>query len=230
MWANKAGILDAVLDFAAQNTNVILELKTKSNNITHLMNRQIPPNVIVSWSLNPQVIIDNEEHLTASLEQRIKAARKIADKGILTGFHFHPMVHYDDWQKDYGAIFNQLLTDFDSKEVVMISFGTLTFIKPLIKKIRQNTHKSRILQMPLVETEGKLSYPLEIKQELFNFAYSSFSPWHKKVFFYLCMENPVLWEQVFGHDYPDNNEFENDMFRFYKSKTDSIHTEKAVSI
>ncbi len=35
MWGNKEGILDALFDFAKSNPNVILEFKTKSNNIKY---------------------------------------------------------------------------------------------------------------------------------------------------------------------------------------------------
>ena len=59
---NREGVLDAQLDFAKSNSNIILEFKTKSNNISHLLNTDIPKNVFVSWSLNPQIFIDNEEH------------------------------------------------------------------------------------------------------------------------------------------------------------------------
>ena len=38
--------------------------------------------MVCSWSLNPSVIIDNEEHFTAGLKERIEAARILADKGI----------------------------------------------------------------------------------------------------------------------------------------------------
>ena len=40
--------LDAVLQFAADHPNVILELKTKSANVSHLLRSDVPPNIIVS--------------------------------------------------------------------------------------------------------------------------------------------------------------------------------------
>ena len=78
--------------------------------------------------------------------------------------------------------------------------------------------KSRILQMPLNEIGGKFSYPLDIKRDLFRFAYRKFSSWHDKVFFYLCMEEPSLWGDVFGRDFEDNEEFEASMIEAYFNK------------
>ncbi len=73
MWGNRGNSLDYLTEFAKKNKNVILEFKTKSKNVEWLLQNDIPRNVIVTWSLNPQEIIDNEEHLTASLEERLRA-------------------------------------------------------------------------------------------------------------------------------------------------------------
>ena len=218
MWGNKEGILDALFDFARNNPNVILEFKTKSNNIKYLLENKVPKNIIVTWSLNTQTIIDNEEHLTASLEQRIQSARALANKGIFVGFHFHPIVVYENYLSEYEKIYKRLLQDFKSNEVILISMGTLTFIKPVIKKLRQRKLKTKITQMPFETINGKQSYNLEQKKEMFKHCYNSFKPWHNKVYFYMCMEECSLWKSVFGYEYSNNNQFEKSMLENYMSK------------
>ena len=218
MWGNQNGVLDDLIAFAYKYPNVMLEFKTKSDNISYFLDKPLPPNLLFTWSLNPQTIIDNEEHLTASLDRRLKAAARLAEKGCLVGFHFHPMIYFQGWQEAYGEIFTRLVRDFDPKSVALISLGTLTFIKPVIKQIRGRDFKSKILQIPLVEASGKLSYPLETKKELFSFAYQALKEWHGKVFFYMCMEDHSLWKDVFGYEYPTNESFEMDMKLHYLSK------------
>lgn len=222
MWGNHNDTLETLMQFAADNSNVLLELKTKSNNIQWMLDNPIPHNVICTWSLNPQTIVDNEEHLTATLEQRLAAARTIADKGIAVGFHFHPMVYFEGWQEAYGDLFDRLMQLFDSQEVILVSLGTLTFIKPVLKKLRNRDFKSKILQMPLEDASGKYSYPYNIKKEMFHFAYEKFTPWHDKVFFYMCMEDKSLWNEVFGYEYATNDEFEQTMIRAYKKKIEQL--------
>jgi spore photoproduct lyase len=218
MWGNKHGILDALLEFARDNPNVILEMKTKSKNISYLLKQDIPRNIICTWSLNTQTIITHEEHLTASLSERMDAARKIADRGIIVGFHFHPMVYYDNWREQYGAILESLKQRFTPEEVAMISMGTLTFIKPVIRQIRKRRFNTKILQMPLVDADGKLSYPVETKVEMFSHTYNGLKGWHNRVFFYLCMENHRLWKPVFGRNYQSNKDFEAEMKKSYMEK------------
>jgi len=218
MWGNREGVLDALFDFAKENQNVILEFKTKSNNIKYLLENYVPKNISVTWSLNPQTVIDNEEHLTASLDERIKSARALADKGVLVGFHFHPIIVYKNYLDEYKKIYDRLLSEFSPDEVVLISMGTLTFIKPVIKKLRERELKSKILQMPFSEINGKKSYDLKTKEEMFKHCYESLKPWHGKVYFYMCMEDHSLWKKVFGYEYASNNEMEDDMKKSYMAK------------
>jgi spore photoproduct lyase len=218
LWGNRDGILDALCDFADGNPNVILELKTKSDNVDHLIRRSVPPNLLCTWSLNTPVVVHHEERGTPSLEQRIQAARRAADAGILVGFHFHPIVEYEGSREDYEAVYSQVQDAFEASEVVMVSLGTLTFTKPVIKAIRESRLPTSILQMPLSEAAGKFSYSLETKTEMFSHAYRCFPKWHEEVFFYLCMEDISLWEPVFGRSYQNNDAFEGAMIGFYKEK------------
>ncbi|MEW8506323.1 MAG: spore photoproduct lyase family protein [Candidatus Thiodiazotropha sp.] len=222
MWGNRGGLLDALIDFAWRNPNVILELKSKSKNVSHLTKRELPPNLLCTWSLNTATLIAHEEHLTAPLEERLQAARRLADRGVLVGFHLHPMIHYADWRQEYGVLFQSMLQTFSAEEVVLVSLGTLTYIKPVIKQLRERSgFRSKILQMPMVESDGKLSYPREIKEQMFGFAYQSLQPWHEDVFFYLCMENHRLWQPVFGYEYGSNQALEEAMKQAYMKKIDA---------
>ncbi len=221
---NREGVLDAQLNFARNNPNIILEFKTKSDNIDYLLRSNVPNNVFVSWSLNPQLFIDNEEHGTASFNQRISSARALSDKGVLVGFHFHPIVYYEGYELDYTHIIKKVVSMFDPLEVAMISMGTLTFIKPAIKKLRSTGLSSNVLQIPMADAVGKSSYTKEIKKEIFGHVLNQFSSWNDTVFFYLCMEERSVWESVFGQAYIDNTEFENALFNSVSSKMYSLES------
>jgi len=218
MFGNREGVLEALLEFARKNPNVILEFKTKSDNIKYLLENDVPKNILCTWSLNTPTIIQNEEHLTASLEKRITAARKIADKGVKVGFHFHPIVEYEGYLDEYQEIYKKLILEFNPLEVALVSFGTLTFIKPVIKQLREREFRSKITQIPHEDASGKTSYPEATKIEMFKHAYESFKPWHKDVFFYLCMEPHELWSKTFGYQYATNNDFEHAMLGAYCKK------------
>jgi spore photoproduct lyase len=222
MWGNREGVLEAIFEFARANPNVILELKSKSDNISFLLNSEIPSNVITTWSLNTQTIIDKEEHLTASLEERLDSAKRVSEKGNLIGFHFHPIVVYKNYLKEYEKIYKRLLNEFEPKVVVMVSMGTLTFIKPVLKRLQKRDLKSKVTQIPMVDVNGKRGYDYDRKVEMFRHCYETLKPWREEVFFYLCMEEHNLWRDVFGYEFENNSLFEEAMNSFYMKKIDDL--------
>jgi spore photoproduct lyase len=213
-WGNRNGILDALCNFAAEHPNILMEFKTKSNNIRYFLENQTPKNIVCSWSLNPSVIIENEEHFTATLDERIASARTLADQGIKVAFHFHPMVYYAGWDEEYIDIANRLQKEFSVDEVLFVSFGSITLIKPVVQKIRNLGNPTKTLQMELVkDPHGKLTYPDQKKIGMFKFMYESLQNWRDDVFFYLCMEKENIWKESFGYVYPSNDEFEHEFGR-----------------
>lgn len=210
LWGNRFGILDAMIGLARRYPQALIEFKTKSNNVKYFLEHEnLPKNIVCSWSLNPDIIIKNEEHLAASLEDRLWAAEQVAQKGILVAFHFHPMFWFENWEDEYANVFKQVQSRFRPEQLTFVSFGTLTFPKPVLSKIRSYKYDTKILQMPLVQNpEKKWTYPPEIKNALFGTAFKAFAHWHGKVFFYLCMEETRYWTESFGYTYATNAEFE----------------------
>ena len=74
--------------FFSQHPYWFLELKTKSKFVDQFLDVPHANNIIISWSLNPQIVIDKDEHGTASLSERLHAAKKCAKKGFILTFHF----------------------------------------------------------------------------------------------------------------------------------------------
>ena len=211
------GTLSALTAFAEAHPDVIIELKSKSGR--DVFQHGYPRNMFFSWSLNAPTIIAKEEHLTASLEERLADAERARDKGSLVGFHIHPMVYFKGWDEEYPRVAEEIERRFSPDDIYAISIGTLTFTKAVLKKLRQRGAESRVLEMELEEAAGKFSYPLETKRLMFRTVYDSFSPlFHNNVFFYLCMEDPSLWPEVLGREYSCDKAFEEDMKRSYMAK------------
>jgi spore photoproduct lyase len=225
MWGDDNGILTSLARFARKHPQVALELKTKSARTDWLGKVVLPKNILATWSLNAPTIIDREEHLCATLDQRLAAARKVADHGVLVGFHLHPLVYFKGWQTEYRHVVEKIVSLFTPEEVVLISLGTLTFTRQVLRQLRSSGKPSRILEMELVETAGKFSYPVSVKKTMFSHVAQSFpSDWLQDggPFFYLCMELPELWEPVLKRSYPDNASFEADMRKSYMGKIERL--------
>jgi spore photoproduct lyase len=199
VWGNRHGILDALLDFADRHPNVLLELKTKSDRIESLLDRDLPANVLCSWILNTDTMIRNEEHGTATLGRRLHVARVMADRDCRVGFHIHPVTYYGGWGAEYTSLAGRLMSTFSPDELTFLSMAVPSFTPPVVREIRRRGGESKALQMPLTaDPQGKLTYPAERRIELYSTLYRAFQPWHGRLFFYLCMETSPVWEAVLG--------------------------------
>ena len=212
------GTLSALSAFAEKHPDIMIELKSKSaRNV--FKDVKYPRNMVFTWSLNAPTIVEKEEHLTASLEQRIGNAERARDSGNLVGFHIHPMVHFKGWDEEYPRIAEMIEERFSPEEICMISIGTLTFTKSVLRLLRERGEESKVLEMELTPAAGKFSYPLEVKRKMFSAVYNSFSrKFQEEIFFYLCMEDPSLWLPVLGREYDCDKDFENDMKNHYMAK------------
>ncbi len=218
LYGDDYSTLSALSKFCLSHPKVIVELKSKAYR-SDVFSRKWPKNMVFTWSLNAPTIIEKEEHYTASLEKRIECARLARDNGNMVGFHIHPMFFFKGWRQEYESVARAVTSSFSPDDIMMISMGTLTFTKAVIRRLREGGRKSRVLEMELVKTAGKYSYPLEKKEEMFRTLYSYFpSGYRENVFFYLCMEDPSLWMKTLGREYGSDREFELDMKRSYYDK------------
>lgn len=215
------GTLSALARFADRHPEIVLELKSKAGR--NCFSKKWPSNMVFTWSLNAPTIIKKEEHLTAGLEERLENAMRCRDNGNLVGFHIHPMVYFKGWQDEYADVANAIERRFRPEEICMISAGTLIFTKENLRYIRGKGEHSRVLEMDLVPTAGKYSYPFETKLEMFSTLFSSFSEaFRNNVFTYLCLEDPELWMPVLGRSYECDRAFEADMKKCYIEKVEKL--------
>src|ERR671919_2042882 len=193
------GFAREVVPFFSDQPNVLLELKTKSDCVDGLLALDPKDRVVVSWSMNPQPVIDLDEHGTASFERRLGAARRCQDAGYRLGFHFDPMVEYPGWEKDYEEMVDHIFATIDWRRVSWFSMDVLRNTPGLKRTMRDRFPRTSLLTGEQVLCpDGKLRYfqPLRVQM------YRKMLQWIRRaaptVKVYLCMESKEVWEQVFG--------------------------------
>lgn len=191
-----------LIPFAADQKNLLLELKTKTDQVQNLLDLDHRGKTIVSWSVNPQKYIEQEELKCSSLDNRLKAARDVADAGYPIGFHFDPILNFENWEENYGDLVKRLKSDFRSGEIAWISIGSLRYTPRLKKIIQERFPKSRLLYGELFAgADGKVRYFREIREGLYKHVKSMLDQAFPEVPNYLCMETKKVWENVY-HEIP----------------------------
>jgi len=198
--------LDSLIGFAAETVpffaeqrNVLLELKTKSDCVEGLLGLDPKERVVVSWSMNPQRVIDAHESLTASFEERLDAAVRCQEAGYKLGFHFDPMVEYPGWETDYRTMVERTFACIDARRVAWLSMGVLRTTPSLKRIMRRRFPDTRILSgEQILCPDGKMRYFQPLRVHMYRKMLEWIRQASPTVFVYLCMETREVWDQVFG--------------------------------
>lgn len=199
------GLNPLLIDFFSRQKQGYLELKTKSNHIEHILALDHHGQTIISWSLNPQLIIDAEERLATSLQARIMAAQKCQERGYKIGFHFDPIILYKGWKEDYESVIDMLFSNISPKSIAWISMGCFRFIPALKGIIQKKYPKSRIIYEEFIPgMDKKMRYPQIMRVKIYSTLARRIRKKAPNAFIYLCMESPEVWKEAIGIA-PDNN-------------------------
>jgi spore photoproduct lyase len=186
-----------MIDFFRKYKNVTFEFKTKSSKIGNLLRSNHSGNVVVSWSINPQELIKENEFYCASLKERLDAAAKCIEAGYRVGFHFDPVIYFSGWEKEYRALIKELFEKIKPKDIAWISIGTFRFSPGLKQVIERRFPANRILDEELIlGFDDKLRYAFDIRFEVYDKIIKMLSRHSQKLKLYLCMEEVLMWSKL----------------------------------
>ena len=163
---------DLVKFFGSRQKNWF-EFKTKSANVDTLCElKPAPGNILVSWSVNPQVVIDTEELGAAPLEARFEAAARVQDAGSHPG------------------------------KIAWISLGCLRFspwMAPYFAE-RFKDHPLLAGEFFPVPPDGKYRYPQPVRIEVYRKINEWIKSFDSRVYVYLCMESATVYRWALGRE------------------------------
>jgi len=184
--------------FATQ-ANGILELKTKSDQISNLKDLDHRGHTVISWSVNSREICRTEERKAASFDERLQAAVLCGGWGYKLGLHFDPLIFYDGWEHGYRQAVKDIFRAIDPEKIAWMSLGAVRFPPHLRELVRRRFPKSSVPFGEFVPGHhGKVRYFRPIREEMYRKMLDWIHTEAPGVFVYLCMENRLVWERSFG--------------------------------
>ncbi len=189
-----------LVNYIGKQKNAVLELKTKSGVVENLEGLEHNGRTIVAWSLNSPVIMKKEEIRSASLDERLTAAKYCVSLGYKVAFHFDPIIDHHDWQDGYAETIRRLYEEIPAESIVWISLGALRFI-PSLKEIGiRRFPRSEIYYQEFIEgLDGKARYFRPNRVKLYQFIYNCLKmKASEKTCVYFCMESDEIWKEVMG--------------------------------
>lgn len=193
---------ELLVPFFAKQRNAILELKTKSVNIDRLAKLDPKERTVVSWSMNTRRIQREEEHKCASIEERIQAAKQCIEWGYRIGFHFDPIIDYENCLEEYEELIEEIFLNVSPERIAWISLGTLRFMPQLKSIMEKRFPKSPLPYGEWVRgVDGKMHYLKKRRIELYETLTRALRRHAPSVPLYFCMETEEVWDKVFGETF-----------------------------
>ena len=194
------GLSRHLVDYFSRAENSILELKTKSAVIGNLADLDHGGNTVVAWSLNSPVIMRQEEIRTATLDERLAAARQCVEWGYRLAFHFDPIIWHNGWEEGYAATIRKLFNAVPADSIAWISMGALRYLPPLKTIATSRFPGSRFFFEEFVEgLDGKARYFRSQRVEMYKLIAGEIKKYmSEKTCLYFCMESDAIWKEVLG--------------------------------
>ncbi|HQH30882.1 MAG TPA: radical SAM protein [Spirochaetota bacterium] len=190
------------VNFFTEFDNAIFEFKTKTDKIANLL-KIIPNkgNMVVGFSVNPDIIINSEEKNAAALDDRINAMRLLIQKGYLIALHFDPLILIDNFEYEYETVIKKIFLQIESKKIQWISLGAFRYTTDLKKAIQSNYPDTKILAEEFALCEDKkFRYLRPVRAQLYKFILNTLKSARSDVPVYFCMESPQIWNELKPHN------------------------------
>ncbi len=183
-----------LIPFFSGHSRGFLMLLTKSSNIDNLLTIGANDHTIISWSLNSQHIIEKYELGTASLNERIRAAKLCQEHGWRIRLRIDPGILYLNWKAGYADLIRKTLTVIEPENI------TLGMLRLLPGHLRLATEAygdraRKLCSHNFVKgaSDGKLRYPPKQRIEFYSFLIDTIRSFDKNVSISLCRETAEIW-------------------------------------
>ena len=133
--------------------NVLIETRTKSANITPLLNytknwKKPTQKMEIAFSLSPRIIAEKYELWTATLDEKLSAINQLIDNWFRVGLRFLPLLPINDYHQIYEEFLDEIIEKLPTEKIASIAIAPLIFnqwdYNILIKKYQNDSNFSFI--------------------------------------------------------------------------------------
>ncbi|MBO68978.1 MAG: DNA photolyase [Acidiferrobacteraceae bacterium] len=164
-----SGFTSHLIDFLKYRKNAYVELRTKSTQIRSLLKAPPMTNLIVAFSMSPTKTADKFEHKTPSIEKRLNAMRKLADKGWPIGLRFDPLIFDSSFEERYRTLFAEVFSVLSPEDIHSVTIGPFRMPKPFFQKLVALYPEEPLLASPFQLRSGSITYAQTQEEQMMQF-------------------------------------------------------------
>ena len=153
------------INFASLHKNLIIEIRTKSAFFKSIAHIKPSDNVILAWSISPNLITREHEILTPSFYTRLNNIKHAILNGWKVRICIDPILYVENWKNHYLDMISKIFTEIKGSDIFDITIGTFRMNKDYLKNAKKRRN-SYLLNFPFKNKNGVYTYSTEIQQEL----------------------------------------------------------------
>ena len=166
---NVTGFANHILPLFKKHPNIELEFRTKSLQIEPFFSNEAMKNIILAYSLMPNLISFELDKKAPSMSKRINVISSLAEKGWKIGLRFDPLIHGKNWQYLYQELLKKIFNSIPEVSIHSVSFGSLRFPKKMFKNIMKLYPEEKLFTGSFYNYNGIVSYDHNIEEQMTSF-------------------------------------------------------------
>lgn len=156
------------LEYAQGHEYLHLEIRTKSANIKPFSKISPNPRVTLAWTLSPQEIIDRYEHVTPSLDKRLRAAHEAIELGWNVRLCIDPVIYTETFETLYGNLIHDIFKTILPTRLHQLTLGSFRMSQNHLRSLKK-LRRSDIAFYPYDVRKDMATYPQDVENHILDF-------------------------------------------------------------
>ncbi|MBK9499614.1 MAG: radical SAM protein [Leptospiraceae bacterium] len=157
------------IEFARKHPNLVIEIRTKSNQYKKIQELKPIPNVILAWTISPDEIIKKYEKKTPTLNRRLEDITSALKDGWNVRICLDPILHVKNWKQIYSEFIEKAFSTIPIENIWDISIGSFRINADYLKRMKKIKTTSDILHYPFDRFGSLNMYPEKKSAEIISF-------------------------------------------------------------
>ncbi len=158
--------VDYFYDFFSKQSDLTVEIRTKSANQAFYKNHHPLENIIIAFSLSPEGVIKKYEKHTPSLDSRIKAIQAAIAHGFKVRLCLDPIFIHSELDNLYEPFYHHIFSQIDPTRIVDVGYGFFRISKEFFKRIEKQQNSSQLFSEEYCVNEEVISYSMPLQEEV----------------------------------------------------------------
>ena len=166
---NVTGFAKHILSIFKTYPQIEIEFRTKSVQKEPFLSMKPMQNVILAYSLIPELMSNSLDNRAPSISKRLLVISELASRGWKIGLRFDPLIHGENWKELYRELLENIYNNIPLDCLHSVSFGSLRFPKRMFKDIYKLYPKEPLFTSPLSLNNNMISYDIAIEEEMTSY-------------------------------------------------------------